>query len=63
VLTKKQMKMNKRTKQASAYAQHFYSPEEEKLKARIRLKLPPHKSLYHALLKEWLDKYQKGEVG
>ena len=30
------------------------------MKARIRLKLPAHKSLFHALVKEYLDlhKYQ-----
>ncbi len=49
-------------KQANANTQLFYSSEEEKLKARIRLKLPAHKSLHHALPKEWLDKYKKGEV-
>jgi hypothetical protein len=62
VLTKKQVEMNKRMKQANANTQLFYSSEEEKLKARIRLKLPAHKSLHHALPKEWLDKYKKGEV-
>ena len=56
ILTKKQKEMNRRMKQANAYASHFYSSEEEKIKARIRLNLPAHKNLYTALLKEWLDK-------
>ena len=63
VLTKKQKEMNKRMKQANPYAKHFYSSEEEKIKARIRLKLPAHKNLYHALLKEWLDKAAKEKKG
>jgi hypothetical protein len=41
---------------ANAYAGHYYASEEERIKARIRLKLPAHKSLYHALVKEWMDK-------
>jgi len=60
VLSKKQMECNRRMLSANAYAQHFYKSEEEKIKARIRLKLPAHKSLYHALIKEWLDHCKTG---
>jgi hypothetical protein len=56
VLSKRQIDMNHRMKDAHAYAKGFYGSDEEKLKARLRLKLPAHKSLYHALLKEWLDR-------
>lgn len=58
VLSKRQIDMNHRMIDAHAYAKSFYHSEEDKIKARLRLKLPPHKSLYHALLKEWLDKAQ-----
>jgi hypothetical protein len=60
VLTEKQKVWNERMVDANDYAHSFYSSEEVKLKARIRLKLPPHKSLYHALIKEWLDKCKTG---
>jgi hypothetical protein len=45
---------------ANAYTQSFYTLEEDKLNARIRLKLPPHKSLCHALIKERMDKCKTG---
>jgi len=56
VLSEKQIQCNRRMKQANAYASWFYESEEKKIKARIRLKLPQHKSLYHALVKEYMDK-------
>ena len=61
VLSEKQIQWNERMIDANAYAHSFYTSEEDKLKARIRLKLPPHKSLYHALIKEWLDKCKTGD--
>jgi hypothetical protein len=54
VLSEKQKEWNHRMIAANAYAQDIYKSEEEKIKARIRLKLPAHKSLYHALVKEHL---------
>jgi len=60
-LSKKQIEWNERMIDANAYAQSFYESEEEKIKARIRLKLPAHKSLYHALIKEFLDKCKTGD--
>jgi len=60
-LSKKQIEWNERMIDANAYAQSFYGSEEEKIKARIRLKLPAHKSLYHALIKEFLDKCKTGD--
>jgi len=56
VLSEKQIQMTKRMKAANAYASWFYESEEEKVKARIRLKLPAHKSLFHAWVKEWMEK-------
>jgi hypothetical protein len=55
VLSEKQMESNERMRLATIYAKHMYSTEERKMKARIRLKLPAHKSLFHALVKEHLD--------
>ena len=56
MLSDKQKKMTRLMKAANAYASWFYQSEEEKVKARIRLKLPAHKSLFHALVKEWMEK-------
>lgn len=56
VLSEKQIQMTKRMKRANAYASSFYESEDKKIKARIRLKLPAHKSLFHALVKEWMEK-------
>ena len=55
VLSKKQIEWNHKMIAANEYAGSFYEAEEDKVKARIRLKLPAHKSLYHALVKEYLD--------
>lgn len=62
VLSEKQVQMTKRMKAANAYASWFYESEEEKVKARIRLKLPAHKSLFHALVKEWMEKDKSNEL-
>lgn len=56
VLSKKQIEFNHKMIDANAYASSFYNSEESKIKARISLKLPQHKSLYHALVKEYMDK-------
>jgi len=55
VLSEKQLESNERMRLANVYAKYIYRTEEGKLKARIRLKLPAHKSLFHALVKEHLD--------
>ncbi|HET7001900.1 MAG TPA: hypothetical protein VFI33_11345 [Puia sp.] len=55
VLSKKQMESNERMWMATKLAKAWYKIEEERIKARIRLKLPAHKSLFHALVKEYLD--------
>jgi hypothetical protein len=55
VLSEKQLECNERMRLATIYAKTWYKIEEEKIKARIRLKLPAHKSLFHALVKEHLD--------
>ena len=55
VLSEKQIELNERMRLANWYAKQNYRTEADKIKARIRLKLPAHKSLYHALVKEHLD--------
>ena len=55
VLSAKQIESNERMWLATKYAKAWYKIEEEKIKARIRLKLPAHKSLFHAMVKEYLD--------
>ena len=55
VLSEKQKESNERMRLATIYAKHMYRTEEGKIKSRIRLKLPAHKSLFHALVKEHLD--------
>ena len=55
VLSAKQLESNERMWLATKYAKAWYKIEEEKIKARIRLKLPAHKSLFHAMVKEYLD--------
>jgi len=56
VLSEKQIKCNHRLSAANSYAGWFYESEERKIKARIRMKLPQHKSLFHALVKEYMEK-------
>jgi hypothetical protein len=58
VLTEKQQDWNWRMKYANAYAKLIYDKKEERMKERVRLSLPPHKSLYHALVKEHLVKFK-----
>ena len=55
VLSEKQIESNERMWLATKYAKAWYKIVEERIKARIRLKLPAHKSLFHALVKEYLD--------
>jgi len=63
VLSKKQIESNERMRMANRYAKSMYKTDESKLLARIRLKLPAHKSLYHALIKEYLDANKNVPVG
>jgi len=58
VLSEKQKESNERMRLATIYAKYMYRTEELKIKARIRLKLPAHKSLFHALVKEHLDQHR-----
>jgi hypothetical protein len=55
VLSEKQLESNERMRLATIYAKSMYLTEEGKIIARIRLKLPVHKSLFHALVKEFFD--------
>jgi hypothetical protein len=59
VLSRKQKESNERLRLANEYARFFYRTEEGKLKARVRLKLPAHRSLFHALVKEHLDQNRR----
>ena len=59
VLSEKQIESNERMRLATIYAKYMYKTEEGKIKARIRLKLPAHKSLFHALVKEHLDQHKQ----
>jgi hypothetical protein len=66
VLSPKQVEWNMRMRKALAYVGHYYAIEEERIRARIRLKLPAHKSLFHAMVKEHLDRYKNtplNEIG
>jgi hypothetical protein len=58
VLSEKQVESNQRMSLANLYARFVYQTEEGKTAARIRLKLPAHKSLFHALVKEHMDMYR-----
>lgn len=62
VLSEKQVDWNWRMKYANAYAKDIYKEEDNRMKERIRLGLPPHKSLFHALVKEHLDKYKDSSL-
>lgn len=58
VLSEKQKESNERMRLATIYAKYLYATEEGKIKARIRLKVAAHKSLFHALVKEHLDQHR-----
>jgi hypothetical protein len=58
VLSEKQIESNERLRLANIYAKYIYKTEEGKMQARLRLKLPAHKTLFHALVKEHLNKYR-----
>jgi hypothetical protein len=55
VLSEKQLELNERMRLANRYAKSIYKVEANRIAERVRLKLPPHKSLYHALVREWLN--------
>jgi hypothetical protein len=57
-LSEKQKEWNERMEYATAWAQHYNNIPEEKIKARIRFKLPAHKSVFNALVQEHLNKYK-----
>jgi hypothetical protein len=59
VLSEKQIESNERMWLATKLAKAWNKIEEEKIKARIRLKVPAHKSVFHALVKEYLDKHKQ----
>lgn len=62
VLSKKQLEWNQRMALATAYAKHICSTAEEKFKARVRLKVQAHKSVFRALVKEHLDTHKHLEI-
>ena len=54
VLSEKQIESNERMQRANWNAQYIFRTEEGKTKARMRLKVPAHKSVFHALVKEYM---------
>ena len=54
-LSEKQKEWNKRMRYATIYAQYICESEERKIKARMKLKLPPHKAVFQGLVKAHLD--------
>lgn len=58
VLSDKQKEWQRRMAMATAYAQYLCQTEEGKIKEGIRLKVPRHKSIFRALIKEHIEKYR-----
>jgi hypothetical protein len=58
VLSPKQIEQNERMSMATAHAQFICSSEERKAKERVRLKVPPHKSVFRALIKEHIAMFK-----
>jgi hypothetical protein len=58
VLSDKQKDWQGRMALATAYAKDICSTEERKLKETIRLKVPAHKSVFRALIKEHLARFK-----
>jgi hypothetical protein len=58
VLSPKQIEQNERMSMATAHAQFICSTEERKAKERVRLKVPPHKSVFRALIKEHIATFK-----
>jgi hypothetical protein len=56
VLSEKQIESNERMQLATWMAKYIYRTEEGKMKAQLRLKVPAHKSVFHALVKEYMLK-------
>ena len=54
-LSEKQKDWNRRMRYATYYAQYVCESEERKVRARIRLKLPPHKAVFQGVVKAHLD--------
>lgn len=62
VLTEKQIDWNRRMTVANKYAKAIYARKDDRMKERVRLGLPPHKSLFHALVKEHLDAFRNSDL-
>jgi len=62
VLSEKQKDWNWRMKYANAYAKSIYQKKDDRMKERVRLGLHPHQSLFHALVKEHLDKFKNSTL-
>lgn len=58
VLSPKQIEQNERMSMATAHAQFICSTEERKAIERVRLKVPPHKSVFRALIKEHIAMFK-----
>jgi hypothetical protein len=62
VLSEKQKEWQDRMALATAHAKEVCSNEERKIKEMIRLKVPPHKSVFRALIKEHLEMFRNMPV-
>lgn len=54
-LSKKQKENNDLMKEANIYAKGHYYNQEARAAAELRLKLHPKKSLFHALVREFIE--------
>jgi hypothetical protein len=61
-LSEKQLEWNKRMRRATFYAKYVCESEERKVRARIRLKLPPHKAVFQGVVKAHLDYHKNMPV-
>jgi hypothetical protein len=61
-LSEKQKDWNMRMRIATIYAKYICESEERKVRARIRLKLPPHKAVFQALVKAHLDYHKNTPI-
>jgi hypothetical protein len=62
VLSAKQKEWNKRMRVAVCYAAAICENPEWKLRATMRLKPPAHKPIYHAIIKDHLNRFKHMSV-
>jgi hypothetical protein len=62
VLSEKQKEWNERKRVATIYAQAICANPEWKLRATMRLKPPAHKAVYHAIIKDHLNRFKNMSI-